>query len=82
MSLLCFDGSLQQHAHLSKYGTWAARYNTCLLIRWTPKGAVFSFLFYLSTGRNEASMEAIGYAIRQMRSAQLFKRARIQTQQE
>jgi len=27
---------------------WAARYNTWLLITLTPKGVVFSFLFYSS----------------------------------
>ena len=28
------------------WSPWAARYNTWLLIKLTPKGVVFSFLFY------------------------------------
>ncbi len=29
---------------------WAARYNTWLLIKLTPKGVVFSFLFFSQLG--------------------------------
>ncbi len=32
-------------AHVFKKNPWAARYNTWLLIKLTPKGVVFSFLF-------------------------------------
>jgi len=31
--------------YMSPEGTWAARYNTWLLIKLPPKGVVFSFLF-------------------------------------
>ncbi len=34
--------------HPLEYLHWAARYNTWLLIELTPKGVVFSFLFFFS----------------------------------
>ncbi len=33
----------------SMYSHWAARNNTWLLIKLTPKGVLFSFLFYIFT---------------------------------
>ncbi len=33
---------------LLPFNPWAARYNTWLLIKLTPKGVVFSFLFFSS----------------------------------
>jgi len=33
------------HTHIPPF-PWAARYNTWLLIKLTPKGVVFSFLFF------------------------------------
>ena len=37
--------ALQAHAAQVSPHTWAARYNTWLLSKLTPKGIVFSFLF-------------------------------------
>ena len=39
---------------------WAARYNTWLLVKLTPKGMVFScsFSFFLNCGKTAVSQEA------------------------
>jgi hypothetical protein len=41
----------------TSFNPWAARYNTWLLIKLTPKGVVFSFLFF-STGINNTAWPA------------------------
>ncbi len=42
LTIWCCNTLLQ---HQSQFDTWAARYNTWILIKLTPKGVVFSFLF-------------------------------------
>ncbi len=47
------DSSLTRPFQIHMYAeslTWAARYNTWLLMKMTPKGVVFSFLFYAGAG--------------------------------
>ena len=39
------DGAILSALHMLNSDTWAARYNTGLLIKLTPKGVVFSFSF-------------------------------------
>ena len=41
-------GCPQQTAYKCGAGVWAARYNTWLLIKLTPKGVVFSFFLFFS----------------------------------
>ncbi len=44
---------LHAYAYLNWNRLWAARYNTWLLTKLTPKGVVFSFLFFSSSTRTD-----------------------------
>ncbi len=49
---------------------WAARYNTWLLIKLTPKGVVFSFLFFSSdTKRDQTSSYSQQHALEKKEQA-------------
>ena len=44
---------------MQSFWPWAARYNTWLLIKLPPKGAVFSFLFYKGFGCKVCGAQAL-----------------------
>lgn len=56
----CFislDADSGFHQILLQPDTWAARYNTWLLIKLTPKGIVFSFLSFLAARQTKDSLQ-------------------------